>query len=495
MNMLNKQMFSNGIVYLCSSLLTQGINLILIPLYTRNLSQEQYGQYDLIITIQQLLAIIITLGVYSGMIRFFNEYENKIELKNTAMTFSLLWGIGSAGAAFLLSPFLSEVWFGHVKDAFWIIPLLVMSSVLVCLNMIYSSYFSMSFHALKSSLIQVSTMMGMLLSALYFFIHLGLGIRGILLSQLTGNLAVFVVLFLADLRTYRPVMVLHQLRRMLRYGTGLLMGDLSGWVLTLSDRFLIKGYMNLSSVAVYSIGYKIGMLINPVFINPFTSVFTPFKYKVYDEEDGVERIERMFRIYNFVGWFCILGLSLFADILVRLVATSQYGKAYLLVPLIALSYFLSGAISFYSLGLHIANKIKTNSMIIILASIVNIVANLILIPWLGIYGSALATVISYAVANLVFYLFATKYYPLGLGWLYPYKYLVLFIPLYGAYTVSRYWISNIIIEIMLNGLLCTLFVVLSIACKFIAKEELTAVFTRFRLRNKAKTHVKGVTDI
>ncbi|MDR9854407.1 oligosaccharide flippase family protein [Paenibacillus sp. VCA1] len=495
MNIINKKMFSGGIVYLFSSILTQGMNLILIPMYTRNLSQEQYGHYDLIITIQQLLAIIITLGVYSGMIRFYNEFENKIELKNTAMTFSILWGVFCAGAAFLLTPALYPLLFPHVQGGFWIIPLLVMSSVLVCLNMIYSSYFAMGFKALKSGLIQVSTMFLMMLFAFYYFIHLKLGITGILMAQLSGNLAVFLFLFAFDLRTYRPVLVIHKLRKMLRYGTGLLMGDISGWVLTLSDRFLIKGYMNLSSVAVYSIGYKIGMLINPVFVNPFTSVFTPFKYKVYQEEEGSRQIERMFRIYNFLGWFCVLGLSLFAHLAVRLVATDQYSQADLLVPLISLSYFLSGAISFYSLGLHIANKMKTNSLIIILASVINIVANVILIPWLGIYGSALATVISYAVANLVFYHYGSKYYPLGLGWLYPYKYLVIFTPLYGVYFVCKGLFHNMFFEILLNGALCLFFILLSLKFKFIAKEELIGVFTRLRLKKLEKTQVKGVADI
>lgn len=485
-------MLSNGMVYLFASVLTQAINLILIPLYTRNLSQEQFGQYDLILSMQQLLAIAITLGVYSGMIRFFNEFEDKIMLKNTAMTFSLLWGLLCVGFAYLINPWLYPVLFGQVPEGHLFIPLIVISSILVCLNTIYSSYYSMSFKALKAGAIQVCTIIIILIYAIYFFLVLEMGIVGILMAQMGGNLTVFLTLYILDIRNFKPMLKPAELRKMLKYGMGLLLGEISAWILTLSDRFLIKGFMNLSSLAVYSIGYKIGMLINPVFINPFASVFTPFKFKVYKEADGAERIGKMFRVYNFIGWFCIVGLSLFANIAVNLIATDEYSAAAYLVPIIALSYYLSGAIAFYSLGLHIANKVRLNSMITIVVACINVIANLILIPWIGIYGSAISTVIAYALANSIFYYFGSKYYPLGLGLLYPYKYLIVFSPVYGLYVFVRGFIDSIWLEVLLNTVLCALYIVLCVVFKFITVEDISGVWVRFRQRRAENIAVKGV---
>lgn len=485
-------MFSNGMVYLGASVLTQAINLILIPLYTRNLSQEQYGQYDLILSVQQLLAIAITLGVYSGMIRFFNELEDKSALKNTAMTFSLLWGALCIGLACLINPWLSAVLFNQVPEGHLFIPLIVISSVLVCLNTIYSSYYSMGFKAVKSAGVQLSAFILILLYAICFFLILDMGIVGILLAQMCGHLTVFLCLFALDLRNYKPMLKREPLRKMLWYGTGLLLGELSAWILTLSDRFLIQGFMSLSSLAIYSIGYKIGMLIQPVFINPFTSVFTPFKFKVYKEEDGAERIRRMFRLYNFIGWFCVAGLALFAKIAVALIATKEYGEAAYLVPMITLSYFLSGAIAFYSLGLHIANKVRLNSMITIGVACFNVAANLLLIPRFGIYGSAVSTVLAYAMANGAFYYFGSKHYPLGLGLLYPYKYLIVFGPVYGLYLLVTGLTDSVIVELLLNAVLCGLFVLLSLVFKLISLEEITGVLTRPVFRGAEKLAVKGV---
>lgn len=484
-------MFSNGLIYLGSSVLTQGVNLILIPLYTRNLTQAQYGQYDLILSVQQLLALVISLGVYSGMIRFFNEVKDSTQLKNTVLTFSLLWGAICIGLAYILNPWLYPLFFNQVEGANLFIPLVVISSVLVSLNTIYSSHYAMKFNALKSSVIQFCTIILALVYVSIYFIVFKMGITGILLAQLSANLTVFSFLFIIDIRNFKPRLFSKELVIMLRYGTGLLLGDVSAWVLMLSDRFLIKGYMNLSSVAVYSIGYKIGMLINPIFINPFSSVFTPFKYKVYNEVDGAERIGKMFQMYNFIGWFCVLGLSLFAHIAVSLVSTVEYEEAGYLVPIIAFSYFLAGAIAFYSLGLHIAKKMRLYSMITILAALINVIGNVILIPLIGIYGSAISTVIAYVISNGVFYYFGSKYYSLGFGWLYPYKYFVIFIPLYGIYFLFHLFIDSIVLEISLNIVLCIAYIWLSLSLKFVSKEELDAVLKRSRWGRARNIAVKG----
>ncbi len=65
MSLNSNKLISSGTVYFIFSILTQLINMLLIPLYTSNLSQNDYGKYELLNTIQQLLGLAITIGVYS----------------------------------------------------------------------------------------------------------------------------------------------------------------------------------------------------------------------------------------------------------------------------------------------------------------------------------------------------------------------------------------------------------------------------------------------
>ena len=97
------------------------------------------------------------------------------------------------------------------------------------------------------------------------------------------------------------------------------------------------------------------MLIEPVFVMPFKSVLTPFKFDVYKHAVGQDILKKMFRTYNLLGWGCIFGIAIFAKLGVSILGTPEYFEAFRVVPVIAFSYYLWGLSSFYGLGLHIAN--------------------------------------------------------------------------------------------------------------------------------------------
>ncbi|PGA45197.1 hypothetical protein COL88_26875 [Bacillus thuringiensis] len=273
------------------------------------------------------------------------------------------------------------------------------------------------------------------------------------------------------------------LKDMLYYGGGLLLGQVSAWVLNLIDRFFIKGLISYSAVGIYSISYKIGMLINPVFIAPFAQVFTSFKFKAYKEIDGKDKIKKMFHIYNIIGCFCVFGLSIFGKIGVNILATKEYLEAYKIIPLIAISYFIWGIGQFYSLGLHIANKMVSNSLIVVISAVVNIVLNIVLIPIMGINGAAVATIIAYMIANIFYYYFSEKYYSLGLGIFYPYKYFAVYVLLYGVYYYFISSLENLYVEFFWNVILCAAYIVLLIAFRFTNVQEIK-VFLNTMLHKK-----------
>ncbi|MGY1464914.1 lipopolysaccharide biosynthesis protein [Bacillus toyonensis] len=476
MNMDNKKVASNGLIYVVFAILTQVINMLLIPLYTKNLAQAEYGKYELLNTIQQLLSLAITLEVYSGMKRFFNDVKNKYHLKNTALNFSLLWGGIFFIIVYFVSPFVSKYVFNGDPQIALYLRMMVISSILTCLISIYSSFYAMEFKAFKSAIIQLVILVLTLLFASYFVGIIREGILGILKAVLLSNLIVFIVLFILNLKQYRPKIQKHYLKKMLHYGGGMLLGQVSAWILNLVDRFFIKGMVGYSAVAMYSIAYKIGMLINPVFITPFAQIFTSFKFKVYKETNGKEKIQKMFHWYNIIGCFCIFGLAIFGKIAISILATDEYLSAYKIIPLITISYFVWGVGQFYSLGLHIANKMLLNSVIVVITAIINIVLNILLVPKLGINGAALATIIAYLIANIFYYYFSEKYYSLGLGLWYPYRYFIIFLLLYGVYITLISPIGNLYAEFCLDILLCLVYVVLLILFRFITIKEIKRLF-------------------
>jgi O-antigen/teichoic acid export membrane protein len=423
------------------------------------------------------------MGIYTGLTRYFNEYEDKNNLKNTALTFSIIWGTVFCVFTFLISKFAANIIFNGDPLGSQYINYTVASSVFLCLISIYNMYYSMQYKALLSSLINIVKMLLTLGLTVVLMLNFNQGIIGALQAQLITYALIVLFLMLKDIKNFRFRLKRKELGDMLSYGAALAPGQMSSWVLTLIDRYFIKGMINLSAVGIYSVGYKVGTMIDPVFIVPFRSAFAPYKFDVYKQEDGKEKIREVYKYFNFLGWFVILGLSLFGNTAIKILTTSEYAEAFKVVPLIAFSYFLWGLVEFYGFGLHVANKAIISSMIVTISAVLNIVFNFILIPSYGINGAALATILSYIFTNILYYFFGKKYYSLGLNLMEPFKYLLVFGVVYACYYFIKPHINNIFIEILLAAALCVMYLILNIVFKFISIETVKNI-VKFISRKK-----------
>jgi len=471
-----KELAKHSAIYTITSIMAQAVSLFMVPVFTRNMNQEQFGQYNLLISVQSLLAIIITLGIYSGMMRFINEFEDKNRIKNVALTFSVVWGILISLFSIIFGTLIYHLIFPDAESNGYYINFIVISSVLLCLISIYNSYFTMLFKSRQVSVINLARVAFMLLYSAYFMIVRKEGLYGALQAQLFAYASVLSLLVFYDRKNIQIVLAWKELKIMLQYGLGLVPGQASAWVYTLIDRYFIKAMIGLQQVAVYSMGYRVGMMMDPILLTPFKSVFTSYKYKFYKEVDAPKQIREIYGYYNFIGWFCILGFSVFAKPAIILLSTPAYVEAFKVVPLIAFSYFLDGLGEFYILGITIKNKSIIISYILGIGAVINILLNIVMIPRLGIMGAALATVLSYASMNILYFRIGKGYLDLELKFFEPFKGGIAFLGLYIVYFAAHRIISNIYLELLFGLFLCLLFLVISILIGLIPKESVKKGF-------------------
>lgn len=460
--METKRLAKHSLVYSVASILSQAVMLLIVPIYTRNMSQDQFGQYSLLMSVQSLMAIFITLGIFSGMTRFINEFDNKNRTKNIVLTFSLFWGSLMCLITYFCGDDLYRLVFPNEQAGSYYMNFLVFSSVLMCLISIYNSYYTMTFKPMIVSVINFSRVVLMLLFSVYFLIVRNEGMLGALLAQMCALVTVFAGLVFYDWRNIRMIVSRKELKVILQYGVGLMPGDASGWVYSLIDRYFIKTILGLQQVAVYSMGYKIGMMMDPILISPFKSVFTSFKYKVYKEAEAPEQFRKIYQYYCFIGWFCVLGFSVFAKPAIAVLSTSEYQEAFKIVPFIVFSYYINGFAEFYSLGIHLHNKTMLDSTILGIGAGSNILLNLGLIPKYGIYGAALATVLSYIIINVLYFIIGKKYLDLGLRYFEPGKGGLLVLGLYGVYLTTYRYFNNLGLELLLAAVLMFTFLGLGV---------------------------------
>jgi len=307
------------------------------------------------------------------------------------------------------------------------------------------------------------------------------GIAGIYESYILSNLILFVYLMIVKDSKYKFELDRVMLRDMLKFSVGLIPSCIASTVLTLSDRYFLRGYRNVAETGVYSVGYKFGMLIQPLFVSPFSQIFTPYKFSIWKDSDAEEKFNYMFLKYHIIGCFIMLGICIYSKAMITILSTAESVVAYKLVPLIVLAYFLYGKSAFYCLGIQIKNKTYYDGLIMLSAGIINIILNIIFIPKLGMYGAAVSTAISYVAMNFIYLKFSLPLYPVR------YKrnniikiYLITLILYLAYYSVSIIHISTLF-EMIIGMVLLLGYVAGCVCFKLITWSELMEYAEKIKL--------------
>ncbi len=94
----------------------------------------------------------------------------------------------------------------------------------------------------------------------------------------------------------------------------------------------------------------------------------------------------------------------------------RYYDSHLIVPIIGFSYLFQMMIGLVNLSMYQEKKTNVMMVIMLSSSAFNIIANFILVPTLGIYGAAYATLLTMIFTFLIEYYIAKNYYYIPFQW-------------------------------------------------------------------------------
>ncbi len=240
-------------------------------------------------------------------------------------------------------------------------------------------------------------------------LHLGWGVTGTL-SALAAGCIVAVGLFGArwPLRIVPENAALR--RELVSYGLPLSATYLATMLIDASDRFLIGSLLGVASVAPYAASYDltqqtVGVVLNVFFLSLYPRITRAWES---EGEDGARReLAPLARCIALAAPFVVGVLAAFAAPIARLLLGAPVrDQAAQLMPLIALAIALGGVKSYLlDIPLMLQRRVRAHLVVTFLMAGANIVLNLLLLPTLGIIGSALAAVGSFGLgAGIIWWL-------------------------------------------------------------------------------------------
>jgi O-antigen/teichoic acid export membrane protein len=208
---------------------------------------------------------------------------------------------------------------------------------------------------------------------------------------------------------------------MIKFGLPYVPSGLAVVAMDLIDRFFLERMTSLEITGIYSAGYKLGMFM-ALFIAAFRFAWHPFFLSTSKQENAKQVFAKVLTYFVLACSFVFLGISLFIDEIVRfkIFGFTLFGEAYwestVIVPLILISYIFYGVYVNFLVGVYLEKKTSMLPLITGAAALVNVIANLILIPFLGMMGSAWAKVLCYSTMAVLLYYKVYRIYFVQYEW-------------------------------------------------------------------------------
>ena len=396
------------------------LGIVLLPLYGKYLTTSEYGVVAAMGVLSSVIMIFSNMALDRAAMRFyFDSTDVSIQRKILGTFF-----IGSVGLA-LVSLFLlmlSKSWLGKVYPDISFYPYyfltIITVTMSVCGNFVLS-YFRIA-EKPRSFLIVTGLTVVLQLGLIYFYVVVrNEGALGQITALLITTLLLLPVYLTVAYRQFTFTFDWCLIKRGLSFSWPLIPTLLIAWLMNWSDSIFIANYYSMSEVGVYSMGYKLSMVIF-VASNAFTTAFYPVFFRKANDKDQVHAKQSLYAIIHVASRaFIVIGffLALFVEDAVRLLFDEKYLDSYLIVRLILLSHVLSAIMGISSnLYYQQSKQLKLQLVVVTGGAVINLILNYLLVPMFGMFGAAFATVLSMAVLTAMHYHFSRKCYFIRIYW-------------------------------------------------------------------------------
>lgn len=330
--------------------------LLTIPILTRYFSVENYGLYDSLIVLANLVAAFLVFGQDSAVARWFYQVDEK-KLKQKIVSESLMIQLIFT---ILIIPLL--IFYRYELADFYLqkpnygkyILLSLVFSCLLLLNNYTINILKWTYDRKHYALVSILKPVLILLSLFLVII-------------MSGNLADFLIysnISLVICNSFgfyfcRKWIIFPKrlifVKKMLFYGLPLGILASTSSFLPAIQRNMITIFLDLYSVGIYALAFKVASIV-VIVSGIFHMAWGPFSMAIFKENDAEYVYNIVLKIYFLVLVFSVFIVKLFASFLITSFGTSEYLEAIYLVLPLSLALMINGVTGITGIGINLSMK-------------------------------------------------------------------------------------------------------------------------------------------
>ena len=406
-----RKLLSNTAFYAFADLIGKGLHFILLPIYTAFLTTSDYGIQNMITSFNSVMNYIVLLCLDSAALKFYSEYSNdKEKLKRfygTAMTIVAAFAFIVVFLCLILRSILERFVFKNID----FVPYVLMGLAVLAFDAEYTLHRRMLEAQQKGKKVATVGLCAVVFSSITTLLMIGvlkLGAFGVLAATLLTSIGTLVFSVVDILKNKMLTVCFDKglAKNMLKYSLPLIPHQISGYLAALIGRIFLNTTGSLAIVGLYSVATQFSSIVD-VFQDATSRAFRPWLFSLLNGSTQIEenRIRNISNILMSLYSVVTVGIGLFAQEIIILMTAESYYGAWKVIPILAVSVSIKSVYYFYFA--HCLFYHKTSRFIFIAsltANVINIIAAAILVPLIGMYGSAIASICSITINSIIIYI-------------------------------------------------------------------------------------------
>mgnify|MGYP002624636416 FL=1 len=370
------------------------LNFLLVPIYAKAFTPEQYGIIDLFDALVFFLLIVASLEIPTAMGRYFydeNTFDHRKKIVSTSLIITLFCAVAVVLLAMLFKrPLLEKFLAGTEHSGLLYVAMIWLFTLTV--NTFLSFIPRYDNRPKVYVLVGVISIAVKLVFSILFVVVWKKGLPGVLYGYICGNVASILMYSYVSRHYFKPVFSCKYAWKMLMYALPLLLGSILVEIWKPGLRHLVTLYYPVAVVGLYAFAIRLTS-VNMIVHGAFKIAWKPL---LFEKKNDFIKGDSMKRISGLVALASILMgcmVACFAKEATLIIGSEDYLDSVHLTGLLAISGIIQMMCELRGFGPYIDDR----TFIVTIANICAIVAASALLivvkNGLGVYGIGYACIL------------------------------------------------------------------------------------------------------
>lgn len=385
----NKVLFIGTITYAIGNFGTKILSFLIVPLYTYYIKPSDLGDYDLLITTVSLLSPLLTMKISDATYRWLIKNPDYCTDYISATYQLLVRNCLVAVVFLLLVNRMIPIW-----NCYYFVAILVGDRILECVQKLLRGLKNQKLFAVS----------GILYTAIFVFSNfvkiclLKQGVTALLQSVIFSQWCTIIFLFIVEKRLrainlrkkYR-----HLQNEMLHYSIPLVPSTLSWWVMSASDRYVIRWLLGSTANGIYAISGKFPSILQTLFTmfnNAWTDLALAELGKGEQSKAYTEKVFKQLYKLSFCMLFVLIPVT---KIVTQLILSDAYKTASIYIGFLYLGTIFQGFSSFCSIGYLQQKTTGGAAKTSMYGALANFMIDVVAMRFIGLHAASVSTFVGF----------------------------------------------------------------------------------------------------